>query len=206
MPTLPNALKACFEAAAAKPLNLVEQTDTKGVLTLWLELSDKADLPAIGREIKTLGGRLLTISVFQPVAPEDDEDDDDEEEEGKEDEEDALPASLGGVPIDGKSYEIAYHFDLDGSTLTVQVFLPAEDASVASLTPMFRNADWPERDFMENYAINVVGHPDPRRLFLDPSIEPAALERLIPFSTLVNAASTKSLWEKIAASKNGEKS
>ena len=57
---------------------------------------------------------------------------------------------------------------------------------------------------MEIYNLHVVGHPNPRRLFLDETVEPAVLERLIPFSTLVNAASTKSLWEKIIGDRDKE--
>ena len=46
----------------------------------------------------------------------------------------------------------------------------------------------------------MTDHADPRRLFLDASIDGAVLERLIPFSTLTNAASTKGLWDRIFAS------
>jgi len=73
------------------------------------------------------------------------------------------------------------------------------------LTPLFRNADWNEREFMELYDIDVIGHPDPRRLFIDESIEPAAFERLIPYSTLINGASSKTLWEAVMSTKGQEK-
>lgn len=207
MNALPENLETLLAGAAPGGIRLVRTVTDKGVISLWCELASKSDLPDMARQIKDIDGRLLTVSVFQPKPPEDedDEEDEDETEEG-EGAEKAPPTALGGVPIDGRSYELAYHFDLDGHTLTVQVFLPAGAAEVASLTPLFRNADWCERDFMENYSIRVVGHPDPRRLFLDPSIEPAALERLIPFSTLVNAASTKALWEKIISRQGGKAS
>lgn len=99
------------------------------------------------------------------------------------------------------NFEIAYHFDLDGSTVTAIVVLAQDGAKVPSLTPVFLNADWNEREFMELYDIEVVGHPNPRRLFIDENISPAVLQRYIPFSDLVNAASTKSLWEKIMNSR-----
>jgi NADH:ubiquinone oxidoreductase subunit C len=102
------------------------------------------------------------------------------------------------VISDGNAYEIDYHFDIDGDTLTLTVHVPP-GGEVDSLTPLFRNADWPERELMEIYAVIVHNHPDPRRMFLDPGIDGAVLERLIPFSTLANAASTKGLWEKILA-------
>ncbi|BDY05838.1 NADH-quinone oxidoreductase subunit C [Ferrimonas sp. YFM] len=97
--------------------------------------------------------------------------------------------------------EIAYHFDLDGSTVTATVVLPEQGAVIPSMTPVFLNADWNEREFMELYDIEVTGHPNPRRLFIDESIDPAVLQRFIPYSDLVNAASTKSLWEKIMTSR-----
>jgi NADH:ubiquinone oxidoreductase subunit C len=114
----------------------------------------------------------------------------------------APPMTFGGTPRDGTSYEIAYHFDLGGDTLTLLVYVPA-GGSIASLTRLFRTADWNERELMELYAIAVRDHPDPRRLFIDKSIDPAVFERLIPFSTLVNAASTDSLWKKIMSAKAG---
>ena len=91
---------------------------------------------------------------------------------------------------------------LGGDFLTVIAYAPA-GGSIPSLTPCFRSADWPEREMMESYSLVVRGHPDPRRLFLDPSIDGAVLERLIPYSTLVNAASTKALWDKVLAAKEG---
>ncbi len=101
--------------------------------------------------------------------------------------------------------EIAYHFDLDGTTLTLTIELPLEQAQVPSLTPLFRNADWNEREFMELYDIEVIGHPDPRRLFIDESIEPAVFDRLIPYSTLTNGAGSKTLWEAVMARNSEEK-
>jgi NADH:ubiquinone oxidoreductase subunit C len=144
------------------------------------------------------------ISALQPAAPEEEE----EEEEPAEGEATAekpakeVPTTFGGTPIDGKSYEIDYHFVLGGDFLTVIAYLPAA-GSISSLTPLFRSANWPEREIMENYSLVIRDHPNPRRLFLDPSIDAAALERLIPYSTLVNAASTKALWDKVLAAKGG---
>ena len=87
--------------------------------------------------------------------------------------------TFGGTPLDGTSYEIDYHFDLSGDTLTVIAYVPA-GGSIASLTPYFRPADWPEREIMEMYSIAIPDHPDPRRLFIDPSIDTAVLETADP--------------------------
>ena len=93
--------------------------------------------------------------------------------------------------------EISYHFDLDGVALTVGVCVDEEPPRVPSLTPWFHNADWNEREFMELYGITVEGHPNPRRLFLDKDIDSGQLDKLIPLSTMMDGASTKTLWEKV---------
>lgn len=147
-----------------------------GVVSAWSRLADTAQLLPAALAIKQLGGRLHTISAYQRVSGE--------------------PSEI---------HEIAYHFDLDGSTLTLTVFLKEGQRDVPSLTPVFCNADWNEREFMELYDLNAVGHPNPTRLFIDENIDAAVLQKFIPFSDMVNAASTKALWEKIMQQR-GEKS
>lgn len=144
--------------------------DRKGVATGWCRLRDAANILPAAQAMVDLKGRLSMVTAYLPTA-----------------------AQRTGIR------EIAYHFDLDGATLTIGIQLPAEGAQVPSITPVFRNADWNEREFMELYDIQVTGHPDPRRLFLDESIEPAAFERLIPYSTFSNGASGKALWERVMA-------
>ncbi len=200
MSALPADLEPRLRTAAPGGCAFSQTTNARGVTVAWCELADNADLFAAATLLKEMGARLSTISALQPRPPEDDDEDDDDAKA-----KDAPPpVALSGLPIDGKTYQILYHFDLDGSTLSLSVFLPVDAGTVPSLTPLFRNADWPERELMEIYNLRIVNHPDPRRLFLDESIEPAVLERLIPFSTLVNAASTKSLWEKIIEHKEAE--
>jgi NADH-quinone oxidoreductase subunit C len=148
--------------------------DPKGVTTGWCRLGEAAAILPAAQAVAGLSGRLSMVT-----------------------------ACLSRSANAGKAREISYHFDLDGTTLTIALELPVEGARVPSLTPVFRNADWNEREFMELYEIQVTGHPDPRRLFLDPSIEPAAFERLIPYSTFSNGASGKALWEKVLAGNPG---
>ena len=192
MSLLPSHTRSRLAAAAPAGIQYRQSEDAKSVTTAWCTLASSADLLAVASLLKTMGARLSTITVFQPKAA---------PEPPKPAEGEAPPPAptfLGGTAQDGKTYEIAYHFDLDGDTLTVVVHVPA-GAEVDSLTPLYRAADWPEREAMEMYALVVRGHPNPQRLFLDPSIEAAAFERLIPYSTLVNSAASKSLWEKIMA-------
>jgi NADH-quinone oxidoreductase subunit C len=108
-----------------------------------------------------------------------------------------VTAMAGAEPGTG---EVAYHFDIEGSTLTVKVSVAA-GGSVDTLVPLFRNADWHEREFMELYDIEVAGRTDNRRLFLDESVAGQVMDRLIPLSVLSNAASTNMLFEKLLTSR-----
>jgi len=149
--------------------------DRKGVLTGWCQLQKPAAILPAAKALADLEARLSMVTAYLTE-----------------------PAKRRGAR------ELAYHFDLDGSTLTIHLELPLVGAHIPSITPVFRNADWNEREFMELYDIEVTGHPDPRRLFLDASLEPAAFERLIPYSTFSSGASSKALWDKVMAGSPGE--
>jgi NADH:ubiquinone oxidoreductase subunit C len=191
MSILPATLETQLAEAAPAGIQYRMATDDKGVVTAWCILANADNLLSVGLLLKRNGARLSTITVFQPKAA--------AVPKPKEGEEPApLPTFLGGTPQDGKTYEIDYHFDIDGDTLTIVAHVAA-GGSIDSLTPLYRAADWPEREMMELYALVVRDHPNPKRLFIDESIEPAVFERLIPYSTLVNSAASKSIWEKIMA-------
>ena len=208
MSRLPEDIETRLGAAAPSGVDFASATDPHGVTVAWAGLANRDELLGVAELLRTLGARLSIITASQPPAPPEDEEQEEEGEDAQESEdaaesEPAEPATtFGGTPLDGTSYEIAYHFDIGGDTLTLLVYVPT-GGSVASLTRLFRTADWNERELMELYAIAVRDHPDPRRLFIDTSIDPAVFERLIPFSTLVNAASTDSLWKKIMSAKAG---
>lgn len=205
MNRLPTDLEARLKEAAPAGIEFSSETDANGVTVAWCGLAKTDDLKPVGLLMQSLGARFSMISAQLPPAPEEEEEEEEEVEEGAEPVEkpEKQPElTFGGTPKDGTSYEICYHFDMGGDTLTVIVYLPA-GGSIPSLTSEFRGADWHEREMMENYNITVTGHPNPVRLFIDPSIDQAVLERLIPFSTLVNAASTKGLWDKVLAGKAG---
>ncbi|MBJ6798991.1 NADH-quinone oxidoreductase subunit C [Geomonas propionica] len=170
MSDLTTNVAAAMASAAGELTEVTWRRDRKGVLTGWCRLpSGEALLPA-ARAVAELDGRLAMVTAYLP-------------ERAKE----------------NGAREIAYHFDLDGATLTLTVILPLEWARVPSLTPIFRNCDWQERELMELYDVQVVGHPDPRRLFLDHSLPHAPFERLVPYSTFTNAATSKALWDKVLA-------
>ncbi|MCF8480384.1 MAG: NADH-quinone oxidoreductase subunit C [Rhodospirillum sp.] len=198
-----------LRALATRDLAIDSATDAHGVTVLWCELANSEDLVPLATLFRNQKARLVMVTASQPPKPDEEEEDEeeDEETEGEEENETAPPApalTFGGTSMDGTSYEIIYHFAVQGDIVNLIVHVP-QSGSLPSLTPLFRTADWPEREIMELYGMVFSGHPNPRRLFLDKSIDPAVLERLIPFSTLANAASTQELWSKVtAAAKAGE--
>lgn len=99
---------------------------------------------------------------------------------------------------------VAYHFDVQGYTLTLTVPLDPQENSIPSITPWFRNADWNEREFAELYDVHVTGNTNPKRLFLDSDIDEGILNEIIPLTVLMNGACTTDLWEKLMLANSGE--
>jgi NADH:ubiquinone oxidoreductase subunit C len=48
--------------------------------------------------------------------------------------------------------------------LTLKIYLDAKDPSVESLAPIWRSADWFERETYDLFGITFLHHPDPRRI------------------------------------------
>jgi Ni,Fe-hydrogenase III component G len=138
----------------------------------WVKLCDPEALKLVAPALAQAGARLMTVTAYR---------------------------NDKFSRIEGR--EIAYHFDLEGVVLTVTACVDSEPPKVPSITPWFQNADWNEREFTELYNIEVVGHPNPRRLFLDQELDGDILDRLVPLSTMMNGASTTTLWEKVFAGK-----
>jgi len=50
--------------------------------------------------------------------------------------------------------------------LRIKVPLPAAELSIASLTALWKNANWLEREVFDMFGVRFEGHPDLRHLFL----------------------------------------
>lgn len=94
-----------------------------------------------------------------------------------------------------------YEFVLEGTVYNATAHMNPEHPSVPSITNMFANADWHEREMMELYGIDVTDHPNPRRLFLDEELDKGLLGEVVPLSIVMNGASSNDLWERIMADK-----
>jgi NADH-quinone oxidoreductase subunit C len=48
--------------------------------------------------------------------------------------------------------------------LRVQCFFPIADANIRSMVPLWKTANWLERETYDFFGINFIGHPDLRRI------------------------------------------
>lgn len=149
------------------------ETDKRGVVCGWCKLDNAEDITVAAAIVADMKGRIITISP--------------------------LIASNDGKP---EHVEINYHFYF-GVNCTVAITLPEGFKEVKSITPLLKSADWHEREMQELYNLKLVGHPNPKRLFLDSSI-PWTDETMIPLSEAMSGTSTNTLWERIMKAKNGE--
>jgi NADH-quinone oxidoreductase subunit C len=85
-------------------------------------------------------------------------------------------------PSEPERFEMVYHFlSLDsGIRLRLKVRLPAGDPAVASLSGLWKNADWLEREVFDLFGIRFAGHPDLRRLLLYDGFEGHPLRKDYP--------------------------
>lgn len=97
-----------------------------------------------------------------------------------------------------------YEFVLGGTVYGCTVHLDDEHDSVPSITTLFANADWHEREMMELFGIRVTNHPNPRRLFLDEKLDKGLLGEIVPLSVMMNGASSSELWERILSDKEAK--
>lgn len=98
-------------------------------------------------------------------------------------------------------YSASYEFVLEGVVYGATVHMDDEHPEVPSITPIFFNADWHEREMMELYGIKITGHPNPRRLFLDEKLDKGIIDEVVPLSIMMNGASSSDLWEHILSSR-----
>ncbi len=79
-------------------------------------------------------------------------------------------------------FEMVYHFfslsRLD--RLRVKLRLPEDGPSVASLTSLWRNADWLECEVYDLFGVTFTGHPYLRRLFMNEEFVGHALRKDYP--------------------------
>jgi Ni,Fe-hydrogenase III component G len=71
--------------------------------------------------------------------------------------------------VDVRSHlEILYHFSIESLNLLIslRVKLDKNDPRISSLAPVFKGANWIEREIHELLGIDFIGHPNLKRLLL----------------------------------------
>jgi NADH:ubiquinone oxidoreductase subunit C len=86
---------------------------------------------------------------------------------------------LGGTGDAAERFEIVYwlHSPVSLQSLRVMVPLEGEDPSIDSVSAVWPVAEWLEREVFDLFGIRFPGHPDLRRLLLDPEFEGAPLRK-----------------------------
>ncbi len=78
-----------------------------------------------------------------------------------------------------RRFEIVYrlHSSARQAALRVHALVDAEDATIETMTGVWPAAGWLEREAFDLFGIHFKGHPDLRRLLLDPAFEGAPLRK-----------------------------
>ena len=151
--------------------NIRHTPDHYGNSYHWFRLENSSKIKIAAKSLKAFRARLIMISAY----------------------EDKVEGML--------MKELCYHFDVEGVIYSLTVTQNDEWPIVPSITPEFANADWHEREIMELYKIKVTDHPNPKRLFLDETLDAGQLSKAIPLSVMMNGACSKDLWERVLSGK-----
>lgn len=87
---------------------------------------------------------------------------------------------LGRTP----RFEVVYHlYSLPhGHRLRVKIAVGEDDPTVPSLVPLWKGANWLEREVWDMFGIRFEGHPDLRRILMYPEFEGHPLRKDYPVS------------------------
>jgi NADH dehydrogenase (ubiquinone) Fe-S protein 3 len=99
-----------------------------------------------------------------------------------------LLTCISGVDLLGSTYRFCVAYDLlslrNNSRLRIKIYLN-EITSVNSVIPIFRNANWWEREVWDLYGIYFQNHPDLRRILTDYGFEGYPMRKDFPLSGYV---------------------
>lgn len=96
-----------------------------------------------------------------------------------------LLADLCGAdrgPEEDPRFEVNYHLFSTGhhSRLRLKALLSEDDPHVASVTGLWKTADWHERETYDLFGVIFDGHPDLRRILLPSDFDGHALRKDYP--------------------------
>ncbi|MCU0423312.1 MAG: NADH-quinone oxidoreductase subunit C [Bacteroidia bacterium] len=66
----------------------------------------------------------------------------------------------------GKEFCVIYHLHsfINNIRIRIKAFIPKDNPTIASITPLFPAANWQERETFDFYGIVFVGHPNLKRI------------------------------------------
>ena len=89
-------------------------------------------------------------------------------------------------PVDDERFEIVYHLLSMTHNNRIRVKLRTdEDMPVDSVTPLFKAANWWEREVWDMFGVAFNGHPDLRRILTDYGFEGHPLRKDFPLTGYV---------------------
>lgn len=79
-------------------------------------------------------------------------------------------------------FEMVYHlYSITNKIrLRIKIILHENDLKIDSLTPLWENANWLEREVFDMFGVHFNGHPDLRRLFMYDGFEGYPLRKDYP--------------------------
>ncbi len=80
-------------------------------------------------------------------------------------------------------FEVVYHllFSKDKHRLRIKASVEEEEPKVSSVTPLWKNADWLEREVWDMYGIIFEGHPNLKRILMYEEFKGHPLRKDYPF-------------------------
>lgn len=92
------------------------------------------------------------------------------------------PVVAGGAPAGDDRFGVTYALlsVTHNQRLWVKVFVNDPDPTVPSVTPIWRGAEWPEREVYDMFGIRFTGHPDLRRILLPQNFKAFPLRKDYP--------------------------
>lgn len=93
-------------------------------------------------------------------------------------------ADIGGIDlfVEGDRFEVFYNLvSMSRSKrIRLKVRVPEDEPVLATVTPVYRAANWNERECWDMFGIRFDGHPDLRRMFMPEDFEYHPLRKEFP--------------------------
>jgi len=94
---------------------------------------------------------------------------------------DMIGLDNGPAPGEGRArFTVLYQLYNRDARLRIRLAADAEGEALPSIVGVHKAADWAEREIFDMFGLRFEGHPDLRRIYLDPSFEGHPLRKDFP--------------------------